>query len=63
MAATPIRARAVEAAIEGRALDRATIDAATRVATEGCAPRSDPQASEWYRLNVLPVHLARLLAA
>ena len=32
-----------------------------RVATEGCAPLSDPQASAWYRLNVLPVHLARLL--
>jgi CO/xanthine dehydrogenase FAD-binding subunit len=63
MAATPIRARAVEAAIEGGALDRATIDAATRVAADGCAPLSDPQASDWYRLNVLPVHLARLLAA
>jgi CO/xanthine dehydrogenase FAD-binding subunit len=62
MATTPIRARAVEAAIEGQPLDKATIDAATRVATDGCAPMSDPQASDWYRLNVLPVHLARLLA-
>ena len=39
----------------------ATINGAVRVATEGCAPLSDPQASDWYRLNVLPVHLARLL--
>lgn len=62
MAETPIRARAVEAAIEGKPLDETTIAAAVRVATDGCAPLSDPQASDWYRLNVLPVHLARLLA-
>jgi len=63
MAETPIRARAVEAALDGKPLDRTTIAAAARVAADGCAPLSDPQASDWYRLNVLPVHLARLLAS
>jgi CO/xanthine dehydrogenase FAD-binding subunit len=62
MAPTPIRARAVEKALDGKALDKAAIDAAMKVATEGCAPLSDPQASEWYRRSVLPVHLRRLLA-
>ena len=62
MAATPMRARSVEAAIEGQPLDKTTIAATARVAADGCAPLTDPQASDWYRLNVLPVHLARLLA-
>jgi CO/xanthine dehydrogenase FAD-binding subunit len=62
MAPTPMRAHAVEKAIAGKGLDVATIDAAVKVATEGCAPLTDPQASEWYRRAVLPVHLRRLLS-
>ncbi len=61
MAATPIRAKAVEKALEGSALDAATIDRAVAVAAEGTEPPTDAQASAWYRSNVLPVHLARLL--
>jgi CO/xanthine dehydrogenase FAD-binding subunit len=63
MAKTAIRATAVEAALEGHALDEATIADAVKVAAEGCAPLTDPQASNWYRLAVLPVHLKRLLSA
>jgi CO/xanthine dehydrogenase FAD-binding subunit len=61
MAAMPIRARAVEQAIEGRPLDDLAIAAAEAVALEGCAPQTDPFASAWYRRAVLPVHLKRLL--
>jgi CO/xanthine dehydrogenase FAD-binding subunit len=61
MAPTAIRSRAVEKALEGKTLDAAAIEAAAGVATEGCTPASDSFASEWYRANVLPVHLARLL--
>jgi len=61
MAPTAIRAREVEKALEGKALDAAAISAAVAVAGEGTAPASDPHASDWYRANVLPVHLARLL--
>lgn len=61
MAPTAIRARAVEDALEGKALDAAAIEAAAAVATEGCTPASDSFASDWYRANVLPVHLVRLL--
>jgi CO/xanthine dehydrogenase FAD-binding subunit len=61
IAPKPMRARAVENALEGKPLDPATIAAAVKVATEGCTPPSDPQASDWYRLAVLPVHLKRLL--
>ena len=63
MAPRPMRARAVEKALEGKPLDPATIVSAVRVATDGCKPLNDPQASEWYRLAVLPVHLQRLLGA
>ncbi|MCR4281450.1 MAG: FAD binding domain-containing protein [Bauldia sp.] len=63
MAPFAVRARAVEKALDGKLLDEAAIAAAIAVATEGCAPLSDPQASDWYRLSVLPVHLKRLLSA
>jgi CO/xanthine dehydrogenase FAD-binding subunit len=61
MAPTAIRATAVEKALEGKALDEASIADAVAVAGKGTAPVSDAFASDWYRLNVLPVHLARLL--
>lgn len=62
MAPRPMRAKAVEAALDGRALDAARIAAAVAVAAEGTAPDDDPQASAWYRREVLPVHVRRLLA-
>jgi CO/xanthine dehydrogenase FAD-binding subunit len=61
MAPTPIRAPAVERALEGRSLDQGGIAAALAVAAEGCAPADDAIASAWYRREVLPVHLRRLL--
>ncbi len=61
MAPTPIRARGVERALEGRALDTATVAAARAAALEGVQPATDAIASEWYRREVLPVHLGRLL--
>ncbi len=61
MAPTAIRARAVEKALEGNALDAATVEKAAAVAGEGTEPPTDSFASAWYRANVLPVHLARLL--
>jgi CO/xanthine dehydrogenase FAD-binding subunit len=61
MAPMPIRSRAVEGALEGRMLEGNTIAAARAVALEDCAPVDDPQASAWYRREVLPVHLGRLL--
>lgn len=62
MASTPIRAKAVERVLEGKALDEATITAARAAATDGTRPATDAVASEWYRREVLPVHLARLLS-
>lgn len=62
MAPTPIRARGVERALEGKSLDQAALQAAKQVALEGCRPATDAIASEWYRREILPVHLGRLLA-
>jgi len=62
MAPHPIRAKAVEKALDGKALDEATITAAAALATKDCAPETDPYASAWYRREIAPVHLARLLA-
>ena len=61
MAPGPVRARAVERALEGRALDRAAVEAAAAVAADGCAPATDAYASAWYRREIVPVHLSRLL--
>ena len=61
MAPTPIRARAVERALEGRSLDAAGIAPALAAAAEGTSPPTDALASAWYRREVLAVHLRRLL--
>jgi CO/xanthine dehydrogenase FAD-binding subunit len=61
MAPTPIRARAVERALEGRSLDATSIAPALAAAAEGTSPATDALASAWYRREVLPIHLRRLL--
>jgi xanthine dehydrogenase small subunit len=61
MALTPVRAKGVERALEGRTLDAAAIAAARQAAGEGTSPATDAIASAWYRAEVLPVHLGRLL--
>ena len=61
MGPAPMRAPAVERALEGRRLERSVVEAATTAAADGCAPPTDAIASAWYRREVLPVHLARLL--
>ena len=61
MGPAPMRAAAVERALEGRRLERPVVEAAAAVAADGCAPPTDAIASAWYRREVLPVHLARLL--
>jgi CO/xanthine dehydrogenase FAD-binding subunit len=61
MAPIPVRAKAVERALEGQTLDEAGIAPALAVAAEGTAPADDAIASAWYRREVLPVHLRRLL--
>ena len=61
MAPSPMRAAAVERALDGRRMERPTVDAAAAVAADGCSPPTDAIASAWYRREVLPVHLARLL--
>src|SRR4051794_9125416 len=62
MAATAVRAKGAERALEGRPLDAANIAAAAAAATEGTSPIDDSLASAWYRREVAGVHLRRLLA-
>jgi len=61
MADRPVRARAAEKALKGKTLDRDGIASALAAAAEGTTPITDPIASAWYRAEVLPVHLGRLL--
>jgi CO/xanthine dehydrogenase FAD-binding subunit len=61
MAERPIRARAAEAALIGRPRTKDGIAPALAAAGEGTAPVTDAIASGWYRSEVLPVHLGRLL--
>ena len=58
MAPTPIRAKSVERALEGRALDESGIASAVAVAAEGTTPATDAIASAWYRREMVAVHLS-----
>ncbi|MDX8523512.1 FAD binding domain-containing protein [Mesorhizobium sp. MSK_1335] len=62
MADRPIRAKAAEKALLGCKLTPKEIAPALAAAGEGIAPITDPIASAWYRAEVLPVHLGRLLS-
>jgi CO/xanthine dehydrogenase FAD-binding subunit len=62
MAATAVRAKGAERALEGQALDAASITAAVAAASEGTSPADDSLASAWYRREVVGVHLRRLLS-
>jgi CO/xanthine dehydrogenase FAD-binding subunit len=62
MAATQIRAKAVERALEGRPLDASTISAAAALATEGTSAFDNALGSAWYRREIVGVHLRRLLS-
>lgn len=61
MGPTPVRAHAVERVLEGASLDANGVAPALAAATEGLSPPDDPLASAWYRREVAPVHLRRLL--
>jgi CO/xanthine dehydrogenase FAD-binding subunit len=61
MARTPVRAKAAERALEGRSLDVAGVASALAVAADGTSPSDDAIASAWWRREILPVHLRRLL--
>ena len=61
MAATALRAKAAERALEGRVLDAAGVAAAVAAVAEGTSPANDSLASAWYRREVVGVHLRRLL--
>jgi CO/xanthine dehydrogenase FAD-binding subunit len=62
MADRPIRAKGAEKALLGCKLTPQEIAPALAAASEGIAPITDPIASAWYRAEVLPVHLGRLLS-
>ena len=59
----PLRAHAAEAALEGKALDAASIEAAAEVAGGECEPFTDAVASEWYRRKMTRVFVRRALEA
>ena len=61
MAPSPVRAKAAERALEGRSLDAAGVAPALAAAHDGTAPADDAIASAWWRREILPVHLGRLL--
>ena len=61
MGQTAVRAKAVERALEGRSLDAAGVAPALAVAADGTSPVDDAIASAWWRREILPVYLRRLL--
>ena len=61
VAPTPIRAPRTEAALEGRAPDAATLEAAVQAALEEIHPISDVRATDWYRRELIRNMLKRIL--
>lgn len=61
VAPTVIRAPRAEAALEGRAPDAATIEAAVQAALAEIHPISDVRASDWYRRELIHNMLKRVL--
>jgi CO/xanthine dehydrogenase FAD-binding subunit len=61
MAPNAIRARKAELALEGKLLDRASIEAAAKFVVDGLMPADDAYATAWYRREIAPVHFKRLL--
>jgi CO/xanthine dehydrogenase FAD-binding subunit len=61
VAPTPLRARHVEAALEGKPLDAATIAAAVAVTAEDAKPIDDVRASAWYRGHLVRVFVEEVL--
>jgi CO/xanthine dehydrogenase FAD-binding subunit len=61
MGPAPLRMPAIERALEGRSLDANGVAQAVAAATQGLDPPTDAIASAWYRREVAPVHLRRLL--
>jgi CO/xanthine dehydrogenase FAD-binding subunit len=61
VAPTPLRARNVEAALEGKTLDAATIAAAVAAAVEDAKPIDDVRASAWYRGHLVRVFVEEVL--
>ena len=62
VAPTPIRAPRTEAALEGRALDAATLEAAAQAAVAEIHPISDVRASDWYRRELVRNMLKRAIS-
>jgi len=61
MAAEPRRAKSAEQALQGSSLDESGIQRCLSACTEGMAPQDDALASAWYRNEIAPVYLKRLL--
>ena len=61
MGPAPLRARSAESALEGAELTAASIGPALDAALDGLSPGDDALASQWYRREVAPVLLRRLL--
>jgi carbon-monoxide dehydrogenase medium subunit len=63
VAATPLRARRIEALLEGRALDPSLVARATALVAEEISPITDIRASREYRMRMSEVMLQRGLKA
>jgi xanthine dehydrogenase FAD-binding subunit len=61
VAPTPLRARHVEAALEGKPLDAATIAAAVAATAQDAKPIDDVRASAWYRGHLVKVFVEEVL--
>lgn len=62
MGPAPARATGAERALEGQPLTEESVARAAGALLDSLEPRTDELASGWYRREIAPVHLRRLLA-
>jgi len=62
VAPTPIRVPRAEAALEGRTIEKATLETAVQTALQEIRPISDLRASDWYRRELVHNMLQRVVS-
>ena len=58
---TVVRAAAVEEALKGKALDGLCVECAAKLVAESISPITDQRATKWYRMEIIPVLVAKTI--
>ena len=60
-APTVVRASAVEEALTGKAICKECVDKCAALVAESISPITDQRATKWYRMEIIPVLVAKVI--